>query len=421
MMPTAAHFVSMSPSRLSAAVCRATCIRQSVSAMELLGEPVVIRGSTGEKFGDVIHFRCHPPQFLISFHGGHGYRQWVDMLRVLPIDDDYRRSRQSLPVIGDWTPPLPLDEVVRLLDDMNVQRNIKGWPALEHNIVVEYLHIAPGSLTIEIIQQATVDDKVTTFMVAKAVSTMFRIWAKIVPRSPAVCPSCGINVLLEMVEDEIISRLQINMAAAVPVKCVCNQIFVVNRSATGRSLNAGITYFNVSFATRPPLSTINCAEQARDHMCVMRKLHILETALVAKGLFIRNDMWDVIHRLPVSDILNIMSRIEHMDDPLLAIITFTQMSIDIMSAYMAEVPKGFHCVVCGSFQTLDWGWSIVSGRQSGEERHICNLGVAWNERCPTWHNGVTYMNAHVYFDGAMLHHNASFILMPIIYGEADNL
>jgi len=31
------------------------------------------------------------------------------------------------------------------------------------------------------------------------------------------------------------------------------------------------------------------------------------------------------------------------------------------------------------------------------------------------------MNAHVYFDGALLHHNVSFILMPIIYGEADNL
>jgi hypothetical protein len=319
--------------------------------MELLGEPVVIRGSTGEKFGDVIHFRCHPPQFLISFHGGHGYSQWVDMLSVLPVDDDFRRSRQCLPVIGNWTPPLPHDEVVRLLVDMNGQRNIKGWPALEHNIVVEYLHIAPGSLTIAIIQQATVDDKVTTFMVAKAVSTMFRIWAKIVPRSPAVCPSCGINVLLETVEDEIINRIEINMAAA----------------------------------------------------------------LVAKGLFIRNDMWDVIHRLPVSDVLNIMSRIEHMDDPLLAIITFTQMSIDIMSAYMAEVPKGFHCVVCGSFQMLDWGWSTVSGRQSGEGRHICNLGVAWNELFPRWRNGITYMNAHVYFDGALLHHSMSVVHLDALH------
>ena len=321
--------------------------------MEHLGKSVVIAGSTGEILGDVIDFRFQPLQFRISFYGNSGElepSEWVEGERYI---GDRNPTRQTLPVIGNWPPPLPRDDVVRLLAEASVQRNINNWPALEHNIVVEYLCVAPGSVTIEIIRQVTADVKVTTFMVAKAVSTMFRIWARIIPRSPAICPSCGINVVFNMVEDEIVYRFRFDTAITVPVKCVCNQIFVVNRSATGRSLNAGITYFNVSFATRPPSSTIDCAEQARDHMSVMRQLHILETALVAKGLFIRNDMWDVIHRLPVSDILNIMSRIEHMDDPLLAIITFTQMSIDIMSAYMAEVPKGFHCVVCGSFQTLD--------------------------------------------------------------------
>jgi len=385
--------------------------------VEHLGKSVVIAGSTGEILGDVIDFRFDPLQFRISFYGNSGElepSEWVEGDRYI---GDRNPTRQTLPVIGNWPPPLPRDDVVRLLAEANVQRNIKGWPALEHNIVVEYLCVAPGSVTIEIIRQVTADVKATTFMVAKAVSTMFRIWARIIPRSPAVCPSCGINVVFNMVEDEIVHGFRFDTAITVPVKCVCNRMFVVNRSAM--VLPTGVTYFNVSFATQQPSSPHDCPEHARDHM--MRHLHILETAVVARGGVISNDMWDVIHRLPVSDVRHIMNSIEHIDDPLEAVVIAKRMSADMMSAYMAEVPKGFHCVACGSFQTLNWGLSSAAGRQSGEGCHKCNLGMMWDDFFADWRNGITYMNAHVFFDDAVLHRNVSFIMIPFIFGEADNL
>jgi hypothetical protein len=143
---------------------------------------------------------------------------------------------------------------------------------------------------------------------------------------------------------------------------VCNRVFVVNRSASALE-HIGITLWNVSFATRPSTSAVNRAEEARDHMNVMRHLHILQARVVAKGGVIQNDMWDVLQRLPVSDVQNIMTNIEHIDDALEAIGIVRRMSDNMMKDYMVEAPKGFHCVVCGSLQTLRWGLEMPAGRQ----------------------------------------------------------
>ena len=108
-------------------------------------------------------------------------------------------------------------------------------------------------------------------------------------------------------------------------------------------------------------------------MNVMRHLHILQARVVAKGGVIQNDMWDVLQRLPVSDVQNIMTNIEHIDDALEAIGIVRRMSDNMMKDYMVEAPNGFHCVVCGSLQTLRWGLEMPAGRQSGEGCHKCFL------------------------------------------------
>jgi hypothetical protein len=64
----------------------------------------------------------------------------------------------------------------------------------------------------------------------------------------------------------------------------------------------------------------------------------------------------MLQRLPVSDVLNIMNSIEHIDDLLEAAVIVRRMSDNMIKDFMVEAPNGFHCVVRGSFQTLRWGW-----------------------------------------------------------------
>ena len=381
--------------------------------MENLGKPVVITGPKGERSGDVIDFRFKPLIFCIIYHDNLRV-EWVEGWRIQDIGD--RTPKQVIPISGpDFHPSLPRDEVVRLLHDVNNQRNIRGWLLLADDLV-EYLHVAPGPLTGQLLLQAAMDDSTTTLSIAKAVSTIFRIWGRVVPRSAAICPSCGVDVVFNPVECEHVHRLQCDLAMVVTVRCVCNRVFVVNRSASALE-HIGITLWNVSFATRPSTSAVNRAEEARDHMNVMRHLHILQARVVAKGGVIQNDMWDVLQRLPVSDVQNIMTNIEHIDDALEAIGIVRRMSDNMMKDYMVEAPKGFHCVVCGSLQTLRWGLEMPAGRQSGEGCHKCFLGVDLTSGHPSRRTSFMYMNAHVFFDGALLHHSVSFIAMPGVHDD----
>ena len=381
--------------------------------MEHLGKPVAIAGPHGERLGDVIDFQFDPLQFKIIFHDS-ATAAWVEGWRVQDIGD--RKPKQVRPVFGfDFAPSLPRDEVTRLFHDVNDHRNIKGWQLFEDSLV-EYLHVAPGYFTHQILHQATVDENTTTLSMAKAVSTFFRIWGVVMPCSVAICPSCGVDVVFNPVELECVHRLQLDSAMVVTVRCVCNQFFVVNRSAAALE-HIGVTFWNVSFATRPSTPAVDRAEEARDHMSVMRHLHILQARVVAKGGVIHNDTWDIVQRLPVSDVQKIMKSIEHIDDPLEAVVIVRRMSDNLMKDFMMEAPKGFHCVVCGSLQTLRWGWVMPAGRQSGEGCHKCFLGVDLTGGYPTRRANVMYMNAHVFFDGALLHYSVSSIALPGVHDD----
>jgi hypothetical protein len=129
------------------------------------------------------------------------------------------------------------------LQDVDNQRNIRGWLLLA-DVLVEHLHVAPGPLTGELLLQAAMDGNTTTLSMAKSVSTVFRTWGRVVPRSAAVCPtcpSCGFDVVFNPVETERVNRLQCDSAMVVTVRCVCNRFVVVNRSAAELE-HIGVTF-----------------------------------------------------------------------------------------------------------------------------------------------------------------------------------
>ena len=79
-----------------------------------------------------------------------------------------RKPKQVIPVFGnDLSLSLPRDEGARLLQDVSNQRNIKSWQLLVDDLV-EYLHVAPGHLTNEILCQATVVDNNMILSMTKA-------------------------------------------------------------------------------------------------------------------------------------------------------------------------------------------------------------------------------------------------------------
>ena len=209
--------------------------------MEDLGKPVVITGPNGDRFGDVIDVRFKPLIFCIIYHDNL-FAERVEGWRVRDISD--RKPKQVIPTSGpDFYPSLPRDEVVRRLQDVDNQRNIRGWLLLA-DVLVEHLHVAPGPLTGELLLQAAMDGNTTTLSMAKSVSTVFRTWGRVVPRSAAVCPtcpSCGLDVAFNPVETERVHRLQCDSAMVVTVRCVCNRFVVVNRSAAELE-HIGVTF-----------------------------------------------------------------------------------------------------------------------------------------------------------------------------------
>ena len=206
--------------------------------MEHLGKPVAIAGPHGERLGHVIDFQFDPLQVKIVVHDS-ATAAWVEGWRVQDIGD--RKPKQVIPVFGnEFSPLLPRDEVTRLFHDVNDHRNIKGWQLFEDNLV-EYLHVAPGYFTHQILHQATVDENTTTLSMAKAVITFFRIWGAVMPRSVAISPSCGVDVVFKPVELECVHRLQLDSATVATVRCVCNRFVVVNRSAAELE-HIGVTF-----------------------------------------------------------------------------------------------------------------------------------------------------------------------------------